>query len=83
MICTSSFTDSDGAVILSDEQKAKRMGARPVYAASAYASPTQSAAAQSESYVEQLKKLADLRDAGVITPEEFETKKADLLNKIG
>lgn len=83
MICTSSFTDSDGAVILSDEQKAKRMGARPVYAASAYASPTQSAAAQSESYVEQLKKLADLRDAGVITPDEFDAKKAELLTKIG
>lgn len=82
-ICTGSFTDSNGAVVLSDDQKAKRAGARPVYAAPVYAAPTQSAAAQSESYVEQLKKLADLRESGVITPEEFETKKADLLNKIG
>lgn len=32
--------------------------------------------------VEQLRKLAELRDAGVLTPEEFEAKKADLMGRI-
>ena len=32
--------------------------------------------------MEQLKKLAELRDAGVVTPEEFETKKAELLGRL-
>lgn len=32
--------------------------------------------------VEQLKKLAELRDAGVLTAEEFEAKKADLMGRI-
>ena len=43
-------------------------------------SPQQSA--PSADPVEQLKKLGELRDAGVITPEEFETKKRDLLGRI-
>jgi hypothetical protein len=29
-----------------------------------------------------LKRLAELRDAGVITPEEFDTKKAELLARM-
>ena len=32
--------------------------------------------------VEQLRKLGELRDAGVLTDAEFETKKADLLSRI-
>jgi hypothetical protein len=32
--------------------------------------------------LEQLKKLSELRDAGVISPEEFEKKKAELLGKV-
>ncbi len=32
--------------------------------------------------MEQLKKLAELRDAGVITAEDFETKKSELLKRI-
>jgi hypothetical protein len=32
--------------------------------------------------IEQLRKLGELRDAGVVTPEEFETKKRDLLGRI-
>jgi hypothetical protein len=30
----------------------------------------------------QIKKLADLRDAGILTSEEFDAKKADLLSKM-
>ena len=33
-------------------------------------------------HLETLKKLAELKDAGVISEEEFETKKADLLSKV-
>lgn len=32
--------------------------------------------------MEQIKQLGGLRDAGVLTPEEFETKKAELLKRI-
>jgi hypothetical protein len=32
--------------------------------------------------IEQLRKLGELRDAGVVTPEEFEAKKAELLNRL-
>ena len=35
-----------------------------------------------ESPMDQLKKLADLRDAGVVSEEEFEAKKADLLSRM-
>jgi hypothetical protein len=31
---------------------------------------------------EQLRKLGELRDAGVVTTQEFDSKKADLLNRI-
>jgi len=32
--------------------------------------------------IEQLKRLAELRDAGVLTPEEFDSKKAELLARM-
>ena len=31
---------------------------------------------------EQLRKLGELRDAGIVTPEEFEAKKAELLSRL-
>lgn len=34
------------------------------------------------SATDQLRQLAELRDAGIITPEEFEAKKAELLGRI-
>lgn len=37
--------------------------------------------ADGDSISDQLRKLAELRDAGVLTDEEFETKKAQLLAK--
>jgi uncharacterized membrane protein YdbT with pleckstrin-like domain len=40
------------------------------------------AAAAAHSIPEQLHQLADLRDRGVITPEEFEAKKAQLLERM-
>jgi hypothetical protein len=32
--------------------------------------------------LEQLKKLADMRDAGVLTDEEFQAKKTEILARI-
>jgi predicted Zn-dependent peptidase len=31
---------------------------------------------------EQLRKLAELRDAGIVTAEEFDAKKAELLSRL-
>ena len=39
-------------------------------------------AAVADSPMEQLKKLAELKDAGVLTPEEFDAKKAELLARM-
>ena len=38
--------------------------------------------APSTSVADEIKKLAELRDAGIITEEEFQTKKEKLLAKI-
>lgn len=73
LICTGSFTDSNGDVLLSDAKKAQVHSTQPAYVA----------ASSSESYLEQLQKLAHLRDAGAITETEYNEKKAVLLNKIG
>ncbi len=40
------------------------------------------AAAAGDAIIDQIKKLAELRDAGIISAEEFESKKADLLGRI-
>jgi hypothetical protein len=32
--------------------------------------------------MDQLRKLAELRDAGIVSPDEFEAKKADLLGRL-
>jgi hypothetical protein len=37
---------------------------------------------QAPDVMDQLKKLGELRDAGVLTSEEFEAKKADLLARL-
>lgn len=38
--------------------------------------------AKNDDSIEQLEKLAELKDKGIISEEEFEQKKADLLAKI-
>lgn len=35
-----------------------------------------------DAIIDQIRKLGELRDAGLLTPEEFEAKKADLLGRI-
>jgi uncharacterized membrane protein YeaQ/YmgE (transglycosylase-associated protein family) len=42
----------------------------------------QQAPAETDSVSDQLRKLADLHDAGVLTDEEFETKKRDVLARL-
>jgi len=50
----------------------------PQYAAPQYA-PAAPAAAAAPSYVEELQRLATLRDQGIISAEDFEAKKRQLL----
>lgn len=44
--------------------------------------PSPPAATNPADPIEQLKRLGELRDAGVVTPEEFEAKKAELLARL-
>ncbi|GEA85330.1 MAG: SHOCT domain-containing protein [Cellulomonas sp.] len=54
---------------------------QPAYAApqTVYAVPVEAAAPSMDDKISQLKELASLRDAGVLTPEEFDAQKARLL----
>lgn len=54
-------------------KNAKKAAAQPIQVQAAPAQPDA---------LEQLKKLAQLKDAGIISEEEFAAKKADLLSKI-
>lgn len=38
--------------------------------------------ASGDAVIEQIRKLGELRDAGILTPEEFEAKKAELLGRL-
>lgn len=51
----------------------------PQAGSAAYVAPTQSGTPDS---AEQLKKLAELRDEGILTKAEFEAKKKELLDRI-
>ena len=62
--------ENDRAAITSETTSAP---AAPV-APAASAAPT-----PDSSYIEELQKLAELRDMGIITPEDFEAKKKQLL----
>ena len=70
---TQELTDAEVAEIESAD-------AEPAGAASQAtpAAPPPPAAAQSD-YITELKRLAELRDMGIVTPEEFEAKKKQLL----
>ncbi|HEY4252133.1 MAG TPA: SHOCT domain-containing protein [Roseomonas sp.] len=47
-----------------------------------HGSPGVAAAAPAKSVTDQLRKLADLRDAGILTEDEFSAKKTELLARI-
>lgn len=71
---THELTDAEVAEIESAD-------AEPAAAAppAAPAAPPPPAAAGQSDYITELKRLADLRDMGIVTPEEFEAKKKQLL----
>ena len=74
MIATENFTDDNNRLIVQDQRK----NPRPAYA---YAAQGTTKSARDEA-LDQLEKLAKLRDSGAITLEEYEQKKADILSKI-
>ena len=69
MIATESFTDDAGRVIVQDAKKI------PVHAAAG-------AQGANGDVFEQLSRLSSLRDSGAISQEEYDAKKAVLLEKI-
>lgn len=79
MIATSTFKDGDGLLILSDAKK-REMG---IFDAPVAVQSASVKADQSKSYLDQLAQLAQLKESGVITAEEFDQKKAQILKKIG
>ncbi|HVR05752.1 MAG TPA: SHOCT domain-containing protein [Solirubrobacteraceae bacterium] len=62
-----------GARHAAQEQEQQQAAAQPPPAPPPAVAPT------SESTVDQLQKLAQLRDSGVLTPEEFEAQKQKIL----
>jgi hypothetical protein len=69
-----------------EEQMARRAPAQAVPATPAApiapVAPSPTVGEQVDDQAERLVKLAELRDQGVITPEEFEAKKAEILSRI-
>lgn len=65
---------------LTAEDKASLAAAPPVEDAPPQTTSAEASTGDSEpSYLEELEKLAELRDKGIITSEEFEAKKRQLL----
>jgi hypothetical protein len=54
----------------------------PTVTETAAPAPAPTAAPAGEDVYEQLRKLAALRDDGILTPEEFDAKKAELVSRI-
>lgn len=68
-IASGSFTDGDDAAILSEKQRDR------MYASTVQAAPP-------ADVMEQIRKLSELKDSGILSEEEFAEKKAVLLSKI-
>ena len=68
-IASGTFVDDEGAAILSDKQKDR------IYGTGVQDAPSGDA-------IEQLRKLGELRDSGILSDEEFAAKKSVLLGKI-
>ena len=77
MIATENFSDDENRLIVQDSKKD---------AAFAYAAHNGNASSGTKSsredVLDQIEKLAKLRDSGAITQEEYEQKKAILMSKI-
>ena len=68
--------DNDQAAIAHETGEAPAAAAAPAPQPAAAAAP---AAEPEPSYLDELERLAGLRDSGIITEEEFEAKKKQLL----
>ena len=77
MIATENFTDDDNRLIVQDSRKSPNYGY-------SYASSNASGGTKSprEDVLDQIEKLAKLRDSGAITQEEYDAKKAILMAQI-
>lgn len=64
---------------LTPEDQAALSGGAPAAAPAGSAPAPSAPAAAGPSYVNELEQLADLRDRGIITDEDFEAKKKELL----
>ena len=79
------LSDEDKAALAAQEDQVEVDGATVTYegqpraTATATTAPTATTAA-APSYLDELERLAALRDQGIITDEEFATKKGQLLN---
>jgi hypothetical protein len=69
------LTDEDKAIVSSESGQAPPPSTQPAPAAPVAAA----SAAPQESYLDELERLADLRDKGIISDEDFEAKKRQLL----
>ena len=77
MIATENFTDDANRLIVQDSRKA------PKYAYSSASYGTSGATKSSrDDVLDQIEKLAKLRDSGAITQEEYDAKKAILMAQI-
>lgn len=80
---TQELTDADVAAIESAEAEpaagATPAAVAPAPAAPAAPAPAAPAAPAQADYITELKKLAELKDMGILTDEEFEAKKRQLL----
>jgi hypothetical protein len=72
------FADKDQA-IMANRAQGWEQGAEQQYAQSAPAPPPPPPAAAQPDMVTQLKQLAELRDQGILTDDEFAAQKAKLL----
>jgi hypothetical protein len=70
---TQELTDADVAVIEAVDAEPAAPAAAATEPAAAPPPPAQT------DYITELKRLAELRDMGIVTPEEFEAKKKQLL----
>ncbi len=76
------LSEEDKAALAAEGDTAKVDGATVTYKGQPGATPAPAATASTDaepSYLNELEKLADLRDRGLITEEEFAAKKGQLL----
>jgi L-fucose isomerase-like protein len=71
--------DNDKAIIAREGEGAPPAEPAGVAAPVQPVQPTPAPAAPQESYLDELERLADLRDRGIISEEDFEAKKRQLL----